>query len=73
MRFAPAGTGQLFPEAILDSFVTPKFVGIGNRLKRWLCETWSDVFMIMGMLPVRRSRAAGAVQNETVLYRCENA
>lgn len=27
--------------------MTPKFAGIGNRLKKWLRETWLDDSMIM--------------------------
>lgn len=51
MRFAPAGAGHLLPLPIFESFVTLKFSGIGNRLNRWLretwLETWLDDFMIV--------------------------
>jgi hypothetical protein len=51
MRVAPAGACQFFPRPIFDAFVTPKFAGIGNRLKRWLRETWLEDFMIMDAFP----------------------
>jgi hypothetical protein len=51
VRVAPAGACQLFPRPIFDAFVTPKFAGTGNRLKRWLRETWLEDFMIMDAFP----------------------